>query len=96
MQEAKSFQYENFDKYVWRTSLVYTLKLVQTPKNDQNLFTCTCPEYWKYATCKHSLGLLILKGKACVPQNYVGDSLKQLKKKGRPRNVKNFMEMAEK
>ena len=90
------FQDKRFDEYVLRTSQVYTLKPVQTPKNDQNFFTCTCPEYWKYATCKHSLGLSIWKGKVCVPKNYLVDSLEQLKKRGRPRKVKNFMEKGEK
>ena len=93
----QSRQYEvladdTFDTYVQRTSQFYMLKPIENPQNMENYFSCNCPEFWKYATCKHSLGMSILKGKVHVPPPYLVDSIEQLKKKGRPRKVKNFMQ----
>jgi hypothetical protein len=83
---------EKFDLYVQRTSQFYVLKPVPNPPNKENYFSCTCYEYWKYATCKHSLGMSILKEKVVVPPQYLVDSLEQLKKRGRPTKVTNCMQ----
>lgn len=91
-RQHQVFKDDTFDTYVQRTSQFYALKTIESPKNTENYFSCTCPQYWKYGTCKHSLGMSILKGKVCVPPPYVVDSIEELKKRGRPPKVKNFME----
>ena len=90
-KQPNLFDGEKFDDYVERTSQVHTFKLIES-KNGENFFSCTCSYYWKYATCKHSLGLSIWKQKVSVPVPYLVDSLEQLKKRGRPKKVKNFMQ----
>ena len=82
---------ENFDAYIHRVTSFYTCKPLSSPRNQQNFYDCSCPYYWKYATCKHSLGLSIWKGLVCVPGNYNVSTIEQLKKRGRPKKVSNFM-----
>ena len=78
---------ESFDTYLNRVTSFYVLHPVQCPMNGENFFTCTCPYFKKYATCKHSLGMSLMKGLATVPANWSCSSLEMLKKRGRPKRL---------
>jgi hypothetical protein len=83
---------ERFDEYIIRVTSFYTCKPLAAPPNGENFFDCSCPYYWKYATCKHSLGLSIWKNKVQVPGNYHVETIHQLKKRGRPRKYQHCMQ----
>jgi hypothetical protein len=82
---------ETFDVYIHRVTSFYTCKPILASRNDQNFYECNCPYYWKYVTCKHSLGLSIWKGLVHVPGNYNVSNIEQLKKRGRPKKASEFM-----
>jgi hypothetical protein len=82
---------ECFDEYISRVTAFYIAKPLEAAPNGENFFSCSCPYYWKYETCKHSLGLSLWKKKLQVPNNYDVENIQQLKKRGRPKKVTNFM-----
>ena len=61
---------ETFDSYIERATSFYVLSPVQSPLNEDFFFACTCPEYKKNATCKHSLGMSIVKSFVTVPPHW--------------------------
>jgi hypothetical protein len=89
---------EHFDDFVDRASAFYTLQ--QLPENERMassvFYRCSCPVYFKYATCKHSLGVSIWKGHSQVPPIWHIKSIEQLRKRGRPAKVTNCLEKCNK
>ena len=66
---------------------IVTLKPISAPGNNENSYNCTCPNYWKYATCKHFLGLSISKELVHVPGHYSVSPIGQLKKRQKKQNL---------
>ena len=63
----------------------HLLECLDTRWSPEHLFKCNCPEFFKRASCCHSL----LVGMACdvrikVPSPYRGETLQQRRKRGRP------------
>ena len=81
---------ENFDNFVHRRRMFK--KIQQVTQHGQETFTCNCKTYLHSATCKHSLGMCILHNLVTVPPQWKCNSLEQLKKRGRPKSVKNCLQ----
>lgn len=85
---------EKFDSYVERATSFYCLQLlpVENQISSETFYSCTCPHYWKYATCKHSLGFSVWKGCTQIPGKWKVNSIEQVRKRGRPALVGNCLE----
>ena len=86
-QKQTIFNGENLHDYYIRVSSFYVVSRLCTSHNKENFFSCTCCVYYKYATCKHSLGMSMLNSLVDMPNNYVVNCLQDLKEGGRPKKL---------
>jgi len=77
---------EKFRNYVRRITSFYELHVLEE-KNGDIYYSCSCPQYQKYAKCKHSLGCGIHFAKNQVPEKWVATSLADKSKVGRPKKA---------
>jgi hypothetical protein len=82
---------EKFNSFVSRRQSFWKLQPVHTPISPFGFYSCNCPSYLQYATCKHALGLGILNNKFLVPPGWKGNMLEDKGKRGRPRKVKHCL-----
>ncbi|KAB0790703.1 hypothetical protein PPYR_14849, partial [Photinus pyralis] len=64
------------------------LKLACYSENEELVSQCTCSRFLKEYICEHSLGLLVILGKAKVPIEAKSVPLGQKRKRGRPTTAK--------
>ncbi|KAH8079144.1 N-acetylgalactosaminyltransferase 7 [Aureococcus anophagefferens] len=50
-------------------------------------YQCSCPQFWHYGKCKHSLGMAIHKGKINIPPRWNITNITEERRRGRPRNA---------
>ena len=48
-------------------------------------YQCSCPYFWHYHKCKHSLAKAIQDGSVPIPAEYRIDLIGQVRKAGRPK-----------
>jgi hypothetical protein len=86
-------QNETFDDFIERATAFYTACLLpeELKMCNECVYSCTCIVFFKRAMCKHALGISIWKGGVEIPAAFKVNSLEQLKKRGRPAKVKDFM-----
>ena len=58
-----------------------------SPFGNEVLYQCSCPQFWHYAKCKHSLGYAIFKGEIKVPTIYCIELIGAARTAGRPANA---------
>ena len=51
------------------------------------MWQCSCPQFWHYGKCKHSLGYAIYKKEVAVPAKYNIAKIGLTRKAGRPANA---------
>jgi hypothetical protein len=78
---------ESFKEYAFRYKAFFVLRLLEEPPLGPNHFRCNCSYFFRYAQCKHSLGVSILFKLCEVPGRWIVDSIRALKKRGRPADV---------
>ena len=81
---------ENFDKFICRRRMFRKLQKVR--EETVQTFTCDCKTNLHTVTCKHSLGMCILHDLITVPPEWKCNSIEQLKKRGRPKAVRNCLQ----
>jgi hypothetical protein len=84
---------EKFKAYIQRLNSFYELKLLPE-ENGIVHYSCSCAQYFKYAICKHSLGLTIHFQKKQVPPEWVATLLSEKGKVGRPTQPKHCLQKA--
>ena len=89
-KSAIPFVGEGFDDFIDRVVSFYVLEEI-APYGHTH-YSCTCPQYQKYASCKHALGTSIHFGKVTVPEVWNSTKLADKSKVGRPKKVKNCLE----
>jgi hypothetical protein len=78
---------EKLNSFVTRRQSFWKLQPVQTPVFTFGVYSCNCPSYLQYATCKHSLGLGVIENQFSVPPAWKGNTLEDKRKRGRPSKV---------
>jgi hypothetical protein len=91
-KSALSLPDEKFNSYVSRITSFYVLEPI-TP-NGHTHYSCSCPMYHKYASCKHALGASIHFGKVLVPPIWNATKLTDKSMVGRPKKVGNCLDKA--
>ena len=86
-QTAEPLHGENFGAFVQRRRSFWKLVTNTSPVLPEDCFTCNCPPYLQYATCKHALGLGLHYKKLVAPPQWKGNKVEDLKRKGRPKKV---------
>ena len=84
---ASPIQGEKFNAFVSRRQAFWKLTPVQRTIFTFGVYSCNCPYYLQYATCKHSLGLGLLHKHFAVPPQWKGNSVEERGKRGRPRKI---------
>lgn len=59
-------------------------------------YLCSCPHYWHYYKCKHSLAMAIKNGDVEIPPQYRIDKIGKKRKAGRPKKAGGGQALAEK
>lgn len=59
-------------------------------------YQCSCPYFWHYQKCKHSLAKAIKDGTVPIPAEYRIDLIGQVRKPGRPKKARAGEALAEK
>ena len=59
-------------------------------------YLCSCPHYWHYYKCKHSLAMAIKNGDVEIPAQYRIDKIGKKRKAGRPKKTGGGQALAEK
>lgn len=90
-QKVQPIRGETFDQYISRRFSFYELKPLTTAgsRSDFIRYSCTCVMYWKYAHCKHSLGVGISEKRFLIPAQYSLAAMGAKGKRGRKKRVKN-------
>lgn len=84
IQKFNGFTFETYDEYVSTFSKVC---IVRPELSRQEHFDCTCHDNAKEFTCKHSLGVAILRRKLVMPEGTKIMLLGRLQKRGRKRRA---------
>jgi hypothetical protein len=82
---------ETFDVYFNRRNNFYTLTPLAAPSLLSSFvpYSCSCTRYFKYAFCKHAIGLGIVRGNFQVPAEHSLALLGEQGKRGRKKGSKN-------
>jgi hypothetical protein len=94
-KSSMPLQQETFNCFLKRTQSFWTVAPHSVNPQEELKpfsFTCECPSFLKYATCKHSLGVAILKNVVSVLHSYKCNNLSQAKQRGRPKKAGNCYE----
>lgn len=90
-QKVEPIRGEGFDEYVSRRNSFYDLKPL-TSSNTRSefiVFSCSCVQYWKFANCKHALGVGISEGKFLIPAKFSLAAMGAKGKRGRKKIISN-------
>ena len=76
--------------------LEYVLHVARVACGVLRLHLCSCPHYWHYYKCKHSLAMAIKNGDLEIPAQYRIDKIGKKRKAGRPKKAGGGQALAEK
>ena len=80
-QTAEPLHGENFGAFVQRRRSFWKLVTNTSPVFPEDCFTCNCPPYLQYATCKHALGLGLHYKKLVAPPQLKGNKVEDLNRR---------------
>lgn len=83
-EEVKTF---GFDKAMDVLQSCYVLEELDDPWPEIK-YACTCPYFWHYNKCKHSLAMSILKKGVVIPAVYNITNISDKRRVGRPKRAK--------
>lgn len=83
-EDVKTF---GFDRAMDVLQSCYALEELQVPWPEIK-YECSCPFYWHYNKCKHSLAMSILKKGVLIPAVYNITNISDKRRAGRPKRAK--------
>jgi hypothetical protein len=86
-EEIKAYSFDKLRKSVSECYHLFKLSKVSRKFGPLIMWQCSCPQFWHYGKCKHSLGYAIYKKEVAVPAKYNIAKIGLARKPGRPANA---------
>jgi hypothetical protein len=86
-EEIAAYSFDKLRKSVSECYHLFKLAKVSRKFGPLIVWQCSCPQFWHYGKCKHSLGYAIYKKDVAVPAKYNIAKIGLTRKAGRPANA---------